>query len=185
MSTNLTASDGRKKIFKPESIEESLQGWLLHAHKGRNRHDLAARRYDRIKIWLGGIATVISAVVASSAAISAAVPPDTVSSIKIVVAVIGTLSAIFIGLSTFLNLAERVEKHRSAGVRYKEIIRQIQRVLSSSSFNDQALIEIEKKLNDLEETAPVIPERIYDRVENDWETRGIKFVSSAEKLYVD
>ena len=35
-----------KKLFEPANREELLRGWLLHAHKGRGRHDFAARRND-------------------------------------------------------------------------------------------------------------------------------------------
>ena len=33
-----------KPLFEPADTEELLRGWLLHAHKSRDRHDEAARR---------------------------------------------------------------------------------------------------------------------------------------------
>lgn len=193
MSTDSAVSGEGKKIFQPDSIERLLQGWLLHAHKGRNRHDLAARRYDRLRIWLGGVAAIVSAIVATSASISATLSdaPSNASSgisyIKIIVAMFGTLSAILISLSTFLNLAERAEKHRSAGVRYKEIIWELEKVLSSPSVKaftsaDQSVISIQKNMKELETVAPVVPERIYDQVERGFKSNGIEFISTAGSL---
>lgn len=187
METNLKDS-GKRKIFEPNTVEQLLRGWLLHAHKGRNRHDLSARWHDQQRIWLGGTAVVVSAIIATSASISAALQPDALPSIKIIIAMFGSLSAILIGLSTFLNLAERAEKHRSAGVRYKEIIRELERVLSIHSVKDltntdPTLVKIQKKLDELEEAAPVVSERIYDRVESDWKKHGVTFITTADKMY--
>lgn len=185
MDVNSEVHDEKKKIFEPESVERLLEGWLLHAHKGRNRHDFAARRYDRTRIWLGGIAAVVSAIVATSASLSTALTDAAI--IKIIVALLGTLSAILIGLSTFLNLAERAEKHRSAGVRYKEVIWEIEKVLSSPSVKkltgkDQSVTSIQKNMKELETSAPVVSLRIYEKVEKEWKEQGIKFVPTAEML---
>lgn len=185
MDTNPAIPNEKKKIFEPESIEQLLQGWLLHAHKGRNRHDLAARRYDRLRIWLGGTAAVISAVVATSASFSAALAD--ILTVKIVMSVFGTLSAILISLSTFLNLSERAEKHRSTAVRYKETIWEIEKVLSGSSVKtltgeEQPVLAIQKSMKELETIAPVVSERIYKQVEREWQSNGIAFVSTAAGL---
>jgi hypothetical protein len=45
------------------------------------------------------------------------------------------------------------------------------------------LAGIQKQLDDLEESAPVVPERLYDRVEDDWKERTAEFVGRAADLY--
>ena len=121
-----------KKIFEPDSADELLRGWLLHAHRGRDRHDLAARSCDRNRILLGGLASILSAVVGTSIfATLGNKPPN--SWIAILVGTVGILTAILTSLSTFLNLSEQAEKHRSAGVRHKKIIWEIERILSEKS----------------------------------------------------
>ena len=177
-----------KLIFEPENVEELLQGWLLHVHKGRDRHDLAARRCDRIRWWLGGSAAVLSAIVGTT--IFAAVEKHLDNSsltLKVLIISVGIFAAIVTGLSTFLNLAERTEKHRSAGVHYKEIVWELERILSQSTAqmtrDDPALTKIQQQLADLEGTAPVVPEKLYAQVEDDWKHRGVKFVLKASDLY--
>lgn len=163
-----------KNIFKPDNVEELLRGWLLHAHKGRDRHDQVARRCDRYRMWLGSAASLLSTVVGTS--IFASLGNESSNKrIVAIVAFIGILSAILTSLVTFLNLSEQAEKHRSAGVRYKMIVRKLERILSVSTkdlTNTEALTEIETQFDDLEESAPVVPLRIYNRIENEWKKRN-------------
>ena len=178
-------SSETKKIFEPESIEELLRGWLLHSHKGRQRHDRAARRLDRARIWLGAIATVFAVVVSTS--IFTALEKESSGNLKAVVVTISILSAILSGLSTFLNLAERADKHRSAGVQYKAMIRELERRLSEGTGNSNiapsVLDEIQKRLNELEESAPIVPEQIFILVDKDWNLHGVEKITKATDLY--
>jgi hypothetical protein len=178
-----------KRVFEPGDTGEVLLGWLLHAHKGRQRHDLAARRCDRARLWLGGPAAVLSAIVGTS--VFAALGKEVSNPIfKVGIAAISITSAILTALATFLNLSERAEKHRSAGVRYKEVIRDLERILSEGMNNlDQPPSDpsvaagIQKRLDELEESAPIVAERIYDRVESEWNERGVAFINKAADLY--
>ncbi len=173
-----------RKIFEPSHIDEVFLGWLLHAHKGRQRHDIAARRYDRFRLWLGAPAATFSAIVGTS--VFAAM--DKGGPARFVIASVSIASAILTGLSTFLNLSERAEKHRSAGARYKEVIRELERIhgqgIATAVREDPALaMKIKTRLDELEESAPIVPERIYDQVERDWSRRGVDLVPCAEDLY--
>src|SRR5437667_5886883 len=119
---NANSITNPKLIFEPENVDQLLKGCLHHVHKVRDRHDLAARRCDRIRWWLGGSAAVLSAIVGTT--IFAAVEKHLDNSsltLKVLIISVGILAAILTGLSTFLNLAERTEKHRSAGVQYKKM----------------------------------------------------------------
>lgn len=51
-----------KKLFEPANREELLRGRLLHAHKGRDGHGLAARRNDTYRYWLGVPTIILSGV---------------------------------------------------------------------------------------------------------------------------
>jgi hypothetical protein len=55
--TNTSDSDPRK-IAKPDCLNETLLFWLLHAHKGRQRHDTAARRYERCRLFLAIVSSL-------------------------------------------------------------------------------------------------------------------------------
>ena len=45
-------------IFDPDSYEALLQGWSLHVRKQREKHDLAATRYDWYNRLLSGVVAV-------------------------------------------------------------------------------------------------------------------------------
>ena len=182
-----------KPIFEPESVEQLLRGWLLHAHKGRQRHDEAARRCDRTRRWLGGMATVFSAIVGTT--IFAALEKQLADSspgisgfgLKAAIVAVAILSAILTGLSTFLNPAERTEKHRSAGVHYKKMIRELERILSQPvadlTREDPSVTRIQQQLDEPEESAPAVPEDIYHQIEDQWNEHGVELVETAENLY--
>jgi hypothetical protein len=174
-----------KKIFEPDSTEELLRGWLQHSHKGRQRHDRAARRLDRARVWLGAIATAFAVLVSTS--VFAALEKDASGSWKVALPIVSVLSAILSGLSTFLNLAERADKHRSAGVQYKAMIRELERRLSegtdNSTITPSMLDEMQKRLDELEDNAPIVPEPIFLLVDKDWNSHGVERITKADGLY--
>jgi hypothetical protein len=174
-------------VFEPENIEQLLRGWLLHAHKGRDRHDRAARRTDRQRLLIGGLAAVLSAVVGTSVFGALSSDGAVTFPVKALVGTLSIVAAILTGLNGFLNLAERTEKHRVAGVRYKLAIRDIERLLSASveklTRDDPAVVSVQHRLDELEETAPVVPERLYQAIEGEWRHRGAEFVGKAAELY--
>jgi hypothetical protein len=178
----IETSSETKKIFEPDSTEELLRGWLQHSHKGRQRHDRAARRLDRERFWLGSIATVFAVGVSTS--VFFALEKDSSGIWKVILPLISILSAILSGLSTFLNLAERADKHRSAGVRYKAMIRELERRLSEGTDNStiapSMLDEIKKRLDELEESAPIVPEQIFLLVDKDWNSHGVEKITKAD-----
>ena len=111
------------KIFEPNDPNQLLRGWRLHAHKGRDRHDLAARQCDQQRYWLGIPATIISAIVgtATFAALQASSGPQASSGsfIQLIVGVLAILAAILTSLQSFLDLGARAERHRLAGANTK------------------------------------------------------------------
>jgi hypothetical protein len=177
-----------KLIFEPESTQQLLHGWLLHAHKGRDRHDLAARRCDLTRRWLGGIATALAAAVGTS--IFAAWEKDLGGPNRFFqfgIVTIAIASAVLTALSSFLNLAERTEKHRAAGVHYKKMVRELERILiqpvNNPSPDRPEVTRVQEQLDELEENAPVVPEKLYQRVEDEWKQKGVKPVPIADDLY--
>jgi hypothetical protein len=136
------------KLFEPADREELLRGWLLHAHKGRDRHDFAA-------------------IVGTSVFASLESTPN--NSIKIVLGLASISSAVLASLQTFYDFASRAESHRMAGVKYKTVVRMLEQILTQpvkqlpekSDFLD----DLRKRLDDLEAEAPVVPEGIYRQVE--------------------
>ena len=183
--THGSVTGSEKKVFEPSDVEQLLLGWLLHAHKGRQRHDEAARRLDRDRLWLGGIAAVLSAVVGTS--VFTSLGKEAPMQVRVVVGAIAIVAAILTGLNGFLNLSERTEKHRVAGVKYKMVIRDLERLLSGTADyqgrDDQTVVAVQKRLDELEETAPVVSEKLFEQIDDEWSRRGAEFIGRASDLY--
>lgn len=156
-----------KKLFEPANHEELLRGWLLHAHKGRDRHDLAARRNDAYHYWLGVPTIIFAATVGTSVFMSLEGQVD--AALKIGLGLVSILSAVLASLQTFYNFSSHAERHRSAGVKYKAIIRELEQVLTQPTKQlpekKDFLDDLRLRLDDLELEAPVVPEGIYRRIE--------------------
>jgi len=154
-------------VFEPDNPNELLRGWLLHAHKGRDRHDLAARRCDDQRYLIGVPATVITAIVGTSVFAALQESPNRV--VQVVVGVLAIAAAILSSLQSFLDLGARAERHRMAGVRYKAVIRQLEQMgigtLHDLKLDAPVVNELRQNLDSLEEDMPVVPPSVYDAVE--------------------
>lgn len=153
-------------LFEPDDSNELLRGWLLHAHKGRDRHDLAARRCDQRRYIIGIPATIVAAVVGTSTFAALQESPDRM--LQVVVGVLAIIAAILTSLQTFLDLGARAERHRLAGVRYKAVIRQLEQLgigTMKAGLDAPAVTELRQRLDALEEEMPVVPPTVYDQVE--------------------
>jgi hypothetical protein len=177
------------KIFDPENPEELIRGWALHAAKARRKHEVAARRLDRRRYWIGAPAIVISAIVGAS--VIASLETRFGMAVTITVGLGSIFASVLASLQTFLAYAERAEKHRAAGVEYKAAIRQLEEKMAEAlparalSHEDAELRawfdEMRQRLDDLERKAPIVPDQIHDAVENS-EFADFEFVGSAESL---
>lgn len=170
-----------KRIFSPGGVDEMLNGWLIHAHKCRDRHDDASRLYAKGIYGLGIPALVVSTIVGSSvvsALASNASPAWWVAALSIA-------SAVLAALQTFMDFGGRSDKHRSAGVKYKAAIRLLEQLRVRRSQGEalakEELDNLRTSLDTLEDTAPVILPGIYDRVEKKYQ--DMKYVHAAIDLY--
>jgi hypothetical protein len=162
-----------KTIFEPDKVDELLRGWLLHAHKGRDRHDLAARSYDQTRTSLGVATAVASAIVGTSAFSALQKSPGW--PIQVAVGLLAMIAAILAGLQSFLDLRARADLHRIAGIRYKAVIRQLEQLgigaTTGLKLGDAVVDDLRKQLDDLEMQMPVVSPRIHKIVEDNFEGR--------------
>lgn len=175
-----------KQILEPDNAEELLRGWLLHSHKSRDRHNFAARKYDKWRYLIGIPATVLSAIVGTAIFATLSQGEPTLSQwesgflIKIFVGFLAVFAAVLTSLQAFLDLGSYAEKHRLAGVRYKAIIRELEQMgignKAELSLDDPLLTELRKRLDALEEESPVIPPRVYQTIETKYKEKS--FVDS-------
>jgi hypothetical protein len=168
-------TDLTKKLPEPVDGNELLRFWLLHAHKGRDRHDKAARRNDKFFYWLGVPAVILSAAVGTS--IFATLNAQVGSEFKVILGLVSIAAAILLSLQTFANFGSRAESHRLAGVKYKIVIRELEQILAGPLQqcleNAEFLNNLRSRLDSLETEAPIVPESIYRAVEGNY--KGAKF----------
>jgi hypothetical protein len=170
------------KILEPINAEELLRGWLMHAHKGRDRHDVAARRYERMRYFLGGPTIVLSAVVGTS--VFSALGHSPSFPLQLLVGACGVTAGVLAALQTFLDYPTRVERHRLAGVRYKAVIWELEQMLTGTGrpANPDApnITTAREHLEALERDMPVVAEGIFDRIETKY--RDVAIVHTALAL---
>src|SRR6058998_688996 len=99
-----------KRLLEPANMQELLRGWLLHAHKGRDRHDDAARRYEGHRTGFGVPTIVLSAVVGTSVFASLGEQPAVWAQVS--VGLLSMAAAVFSALQTFFDYPARAERHR-------------------------------------------------------------------------
>src|SRR5687767_10129624 len=170
-----------KRLFAPHTIADLVSGWLVHAHKARDRHDLASRTYARGQYALGIPALIASTVVGTSLFAS-------LSSRQVTPLWVGLLSigaAVLAAIQTFMDFGGRSDKHRLAGVKYKAAIRGLEylnvKLANGEQLTDEQITSVQVQLDNLEEAAPVVMPRIYDQVEARYQ--NVKYVQEALELY--
>jgi hypothetical protein len=174
-------ADG-KTLLDPENVPELLRAWLLHAHKGRDRHDTAARRFEGRRVWLGATALALSAVVGTSVFASIGQQPGV--GVKILVGLLSLSAAVLTALQTFLDYQGRSERHRGAAAKYKAIVREVEQILSTPDealkVDPQWFADVRQRFEALEQDMPVVAPSIYDAVEETY--RHVTFVKTALAL---
>jgi hypothetical protein len=173
-----------KRIYDPPDSHELLRGWLLHAHKERDRHNAAARRYARKHISLGVLTVGISAAAGTSVFASLSQTSGIETPVGIAVGLLSVTAAVLASLQTFLNHAGRAEDHRRAAVRCKALIRQIEDALARwhlTPATDEWIGQLREAFDKIEDDAPVVAIDIFDSVEHAY--KSMQFVDKAERLY--
>jgi len=173
-----------KLLFLPTEIPELLSGWLLHAHKERDRHDYAARRYEGRRFILGSIAIALSAAVGTSVFASLATAAKD-PWIAVAVGLASVAATVLTALSTFLDYAGRAQRHRKAAAACKSIVHEIEQAfatIQSGGQVDHAGIQaIRTRFDTIESETPVVLSAVYGEIQREY--RAVHFVQKAEELY--
>lgn len=170
-----------KRLFSPHSVAGLVAGWLIHAHKARDRHELASRTYARGQYALGIPALIASTVVGTSvfASLSTSEAPP------LWVGLLSIGAAVLAAIQTFMDFGGRSDKHRLAAVKYKAAIRGLEylnvQLANNVPLTDEQITDVQIQLDNLEEAAPVVMPRIYDSVEARYQ--NVKYVQEALDLY--
>ena len=158
---------GTKKILEPDDPDELLRGWLMHAHKARDRHTLAARRCEWYRTLVGVPAIAVPAVAGTSIFASLGEAPD--SRAIILVGIVTVSAAVLTALQTFLDYPGRAARHHAAAAHYKAAIHELEQLatgpLDRNVVTDERFNDLRTRLDDLEESSPVVGSADTDKVE--------------------
>lgn len=171
-----------KSLLEPTNREELLRGWLIHAHKARDRHDVAARRSERMRYVVGVPAIGLPA--AAGTTIFATIGGSSETLAAVVVGAISIAGAVLTAFQTFLDYPGRAARHHAAGATYKAHIRELEQLLAGpfddTVVTEDRLTDLRARLDALEESAPVVGSTDWERVERSYV--GAHFVGRAVEL---
>ena len=170
-----------KRVFSPTGVDELLNGWLIHAHKSRDRHDEAARIYAKGQFSLGIPSLIVSTIVGTS--VFSTLAAD--GKIQWWVGALSLAAAVLVALQTFMDFAGRSDKHRSCAVKYKSAIRCLEQLKvrrgDGEALSKDEVDDVRASLDTLEDAAPVVMPSIFDKIEKKYQ--DMKYVQDAIGLY--
>ena len=147
-----------------EGEAELLSRWHRRAWVALNAHYDAARRRSALDRWAGGVAALLSAVVAALVGSSLFDPAEMGAGLKWAVVVASAVAAGLTALVTRLGYSELAVRHRAAATKYAAVARAMETaLLSPAAAGPDLIAEVRGQLDRLEEEAPPIPDRYRRR----------------------
>lgn len=166
----LEAANKPSDHLETTSLEGSLDwrklfdDWRDIAYASADRHYDAQRRFNRRGRWLGGCATLLTALTAATAIKEIGA---TSNEGRWVVAAIAALAGVLTALQTYLKYEARAASHRSTAAGYAMALRKINEVITfgrpSWSELQKAADSVRGSLDALSRDAPEVPADIQRR----------------------
>ncbi len=136
-------------------------------------HYSAARIYNKLHLWLGIPAVILSVVVSTSifSSLSTSAESGNTKWLIIIIGLLSVTSGVLAGLQTFLKYSELSEKHRIAGARYAHLKHKIE-LLATFSIEDEGelrdkLEQIETQWGKYREDSPNISTNQWSKIEKE------------------
>ena len=142
--------------------KELLQQWCTRARLNQHAH---FECYKNINFWNKFLSTtilVLNTALGSSALFLLSFENNTdLSGLVLSMGIIGILIAVFSILHTFFKLGEVAEKHRTSGVRYGQVRREIEALLCNDDVRE--LSHVKEKLDFLSTESPVVSTILFNK----------------------
>jgi hypothetical protein len=169
------------KVFIPESLRETTEGWVLHATRRRRIHEEEARILDRRRYIYGTFSACLAAIAGTSA--FAAWKTSNNSTYAAVATIFGIGAALLANALTFLDLGGRAESHRQSAVAYKDLLRDFEEAFGlkggdSSGIDGETLSKLKYRLCEVDRAAPTVPVKRGSKIEQ----QDYDFVTKAKEL---
>jgi len=148
-------------------VDVILNEWHTGMRIRHIAHCRAATYYTCLNRVFGIPVVIFSTIVGTTAfaRMDADVPNTTV---RVMFGILSISAAVLAALQTFFNFAELAEKHRIFAARYGCLRRDIEHEQAFPPAADalsDLMTTLEKSWNALDESAPSLPQRIYDRAQ--------------------
>jgi hypothetical protein len=160
-----------------------LDYWRFRIHRVQLAHYECARHFERLHLWLGLPAVALSTLVGTT--IFASLSKTTDIALQIGVGLLSVVAAVLTGLQTFLRYSELAEKHRLAGARFANLKHRIELLSTFPPANEGelngSLQAIEEVWSKLREESPMLPGRIWRRIEQTVRLGAPFYPESSEK----
>lgn len=144
-----------------------LENWRFRMHRVQLAHYECARHFERLHLWLGLPAIILSTLVGTT--VFASLSKVTDVALQITVGLLSVIAAVLTGLQTFLRYSELAEKHRLAGARFANLKHRIELLATfppeTEAEFSSSLKGMEEVWSTLREESPMLPGRIWRRIE--------------------
>lgn len=148
-------------------LERLLEDWRTRAWAAQIGHYRVASRLRSYNLWLGLPVVIFTTAVGTS--LFATLNQDRIDTwLRVVVGCISVLAAIFAGIQTFLNFAQRADQHIVAADWYASIRRKIEQQVNTPRNGRSApkrfLDEVRQDMNNVGSQSPEIGDRVWAQV---------------------
>ncbi|MER7450807.1 SLATT domain-containing protein [Nocardia beijingensis] len=161
-------------------VAVQLERLRVRAHRAGRSQYLAAHSAGSMHYRLGIPSIILSTAVGTAVFGTLAGSPD--ARLIVITGVVSVSSAVLAALQTFFGYSDRAERHRSTGAKYAALKRRIdvamieleaRRTIDNGQI--AKLAEFVNEINQLEQSAPHVADRHYDRSRREQEndTEGI------------
>ncbi|MBY8859285.1 DUF4231 domain-containing protein [Nocardia sp. CA2R105] len=167
--------DSMSSVESGSLLISQLERLRIRAHRAGRAQYMAAHRSSAMHYWLGIPAIVLSTAVGTAVFGTFAGSPNSI--LTVLTGIVSVGSAVLAALQTFFGYSERSEKHRIMGAKYLALKRKMDLLLiefaapqSVEKENLHVLSQFVAEFNDLEESAPNVSDKLYDRARRDQES---------------
>ncbi|MFT5818783.1 MAG: hypothetical protein ACI8ZM_000004 [Crocinitomix sp.] len=143
------------------TTEKLIDDWYQRVRVTQLAHYASADHFGKRKYSLGIPAVVLSAIVGTTAFATLQSKPD--FWLQIIVGLASVTAALLTSLQTLLGYSERAEKHRIAGAKYGSVGRELEFLKTQSNIENDLILNLKKRLDDLAEESPNNSNKIYYR----------------------
>jgi hypothetical protein len=156
-------------------IEILAKDWFRRCRESQMVHYEYGSLLERRHLYFGIPAMVLSTIV-GTAVFSSWESASQDQLTRVAFGMLSMLAASITALQTFLNLTDRASKHKSAGASYSAIRRELELLKTIPPLSEEEMKEslqkIKQRMDDLANSAPGIPSRFKQKIDEKLESKS-------------